>query len=81
MVGDDIEERCRQITVLLAYPKVGALSPAAVAANLGTTEYEIRTAVQALLRAGSIVQTSDGRLADPFAPSPRSTADSGSQGH
>lgn len=59
------DERCRQITVLLAYPKVGPLSASAIATNLGTSEDEARTTLAALLRDGRIVQTGDGRLTVP----------------
>jgi predicted transcriptional regulator len=63
----DEGERRRQITVLLAYPRVGPLSTAAIAINLGIPEHEIRLALESLLQAGQIEQTSDGRLTSPLA--------------
>jgi DNA-binding transcriptional regulator PaaX len=67
MYNYDLDERCRQIVTLLAYPGVGPLSVAAIALNLGTVEPEIRSALETLLRQGQIVQMHDGRFASTSA--------------
>jgi predicted ArsR family transcriptional regulator len=68
MMSDyDPEERRQQIAVLLAYLKVGPLSAAAIAINLGTSAEDIQAALASLLRDGRIVQTGDGRLTSPSA--------------
>lgn len=62
MSDTEIDERCRQIEALLAFPKVGPLSAAAIGVNLGTGDSEIRAALGSLLREGRIKQIEDGRF-------------------
>jgi predicted ArsR family transcriptional regulator len=76
----DEGERRTQIIVLLAYPRVGSLSTAAIAINLGVPEREIRITLESLLRDGEIVQTSDGRLTSRSARPQAKTTISGIAG-
>jgi predicted ArsR family transcriptional regulator len=69
----DHEERCRQITTLLTYSKVGSLSASAIAINLGTSDDEIRAPLESLLETGRIIQSGDGRYTGPFALAPGRT--------
>jgi hypothetical protein len=73
----DHEERCRQITTLLTYSKVGSLSASAIAINLGTSDDEIRAPLESLLETGRIIQSGDGPYAGSFALAPGRTGASG----
>src|SRR3954468_21911328 len=55
----------RQIETLLGYPKVGPLSPSAIAINLGTEEDTIQPDLDSLAQQGRIIRLRDGRLTVP----------------
>lgn len=52
-------DRERQIEVLLGYPRIGALKPGAIAANLGISQEDIQPILTALVREGRLVRHDD----------------------
>lgn len=52
-------DRQRQIEVLLGYPRVGALTPGAIAANLGVAQEDIQPILTALVQEGRLVRHDD----------------------
>jgi predicted ArsR family transcriptional regulator len=59
------DQRFHHIEILLGYPKVGPLSLAAIAINLGADENTIRPDLAALVDQGRIVRRRDGRFTVP----------------
>lgn len=59
------EQRQRQITTLLDYPGIGALTAGTIARNVGISVEEIETVLDAMVVSGQLARRADDRFARP----------------
>ncbi|MDQ2785652.1 MAG: hypothetical protein M3Y58_11700 [Chloroflexota bacterium] len=59
------EQRQRQITTLLDYPGIGALTVGAIARNMGISVGEVHTLLDAMVASGQLARRTDDRFARP----------------
>lgn len=59
------EQRQRQITMLLDYPGIGALTVETIARNMAISVGEVHTLLDAMVASGHLARRADDRFARP----------------